>query len=162
MATVENRLAEMGLSIPPALRVPSGMAIPFAWARAHGDRLLVSGHGAQNAEGSPAGPFGKVPSEVSLERAQDAAAKTVLAMLGSIKREIGDLGRIRAWLIVNAMVNADPGFEQTTSAVKPFSGLLVKVFGEDIGRHARTAIGMAALPLNLSVVISAELAISME
>jgi enamine deaminase RidA (YjgF/YER057c/UK114 family) len=159
---IAQRLEELGLEIPPPPALPPGVTLPFAWARAHGERLAVSGHAAVNDDGSPAGPFGRVPSEVSLADAQEAAERTVLAMLGSIEREIGDLDRIRAWTAVHGMVNADPGYDQTTPVLNPFSELVLRIFGDDVGRHARTAVGMTALPMNLSVVVAAELAIAPE
>jgi hypothetical protein len=66
---IEAKLRERGLVLPEAPRVPPGITISFAWTRRHGNRVYVSGHAAQNPDGSPAGPFGKVPTEVSLEAA---------------------------------------------------------------------------------------------
>ena len=121
----------------------------------------MSGHGAQAPDGSYIGPFGKVPSEVSLEEAQEAARNTALSMLSSIKRELGDLDRVRAWLMVHGMVNAEPGCPQTTNAINGFSDLILEVYGAKIGQHARTAVGMATLPLNNAVVIGAEVAFAL-
>lgn len=124
-----------------------------------GNRVFVSGHSPQNADGTLAGPFGKVPSEVSIEQATDAARATVLAVLGSVRRAIGDLDRISAWLTVSGMVNADSGYAQTTNAINGFSDLVLELFGAQIGAHARTAVGYATLPVNNAVVIGAELEI---
>jgi hypothetical protein len=63
---------------------------------------------------------------------------------------------VTAWLMVQGMVNAEPGYGQTTNVIDGFSDLIVDLYGEEAGQHARTAIGVAALPLNLSVVIAAE------
>jgi hypothetical protein len=63
---------------------------------------------------------------------------------------------LTAWLMVQEMVNAEPGYGQTTNVINGFSDLIVDLYGEEAGQHARTAIGVAALPLNLSVVIAAE------
>lgn len=135
------------------------MEIPFAWVRVQGTRAYVSGHGALAADGTPTGPFGKVPSEVSLEAAQESARLTALAVLSALKRTLGDLDKVAAWLTVNGFVNADPGYDRTTLVLNPFSELILDLFGLEVGAHARTAIGVAALPLNLPVVISAELEI---
>lgn len=153
--TAEARLAELGLVCPPSPKLPPHVQIPFEWVRVVRDRAFISGHGSLDQDGVPLGPFGKVPSEVSLEHAQASARSAALAMLGALRRAIGDLDRVRAWLVVNAFVNADPGYAQTTAVVNPVSDLLLDVFG-DAGRHARTAIGVAALPLNVPVVITAE------
>lgn len=102
----------------------------------------MSGHGPLAPDGTPAGPFGKVPSEVSLEAAQASARLTALAVLAGLKEAIGDLDRISGWAIVNGFVNADSGYAQTTLVLNPFSDLLLEVFGSDVGAHARTAIGV--------------------
>ena len=77
-------------------------------------------------------------------------------MLASLKRATGNLDRIAAWLIVQGNINADPGYPHTTQVMNPVSELLIELFGSEVGAHARTAIGMAALPLNLRVVVAAE------
>jgi hypothetical protein len=100
-----------------------------------------------------------VPSEVSVEDASEAGRLTVLAILGNVKRAIGDLDRITAWLTVTGMVNADPGYPQTTNVINGASELIVEIFGPEIGAHARTAVGYAALPVNNAVVLGAELEI---
>jgi enamine deaminase RidA (YjgF/YER057c/UK114 family) len=159
MSEVERRLSEKGLTLPGELQLPPGVEIPFRWVRVHGSRAFVSGHGALDADGSPAGPFGRVPSEVSLEQAQSSARLAALAVLTSLKAALGDLDRVEAWLMVNGFVNADPGYPQTTLVLNPFSDLVLELYGAEAGAHARTAIGVAIGPLNLPVVISAEVAI---
>jgi hypothetical protein len=154
----EQRLSELGLQLPPEPLLPVGMSIPFDWVRVVGDRCVLSGHGALGADGAPAGPFGRVPSEVPLEAAQVAARAAVLAMLGALRGTLGSLDRIREWVSLSGFVNVDPGYP-TTAVLNPASDLLLEVFGEH-GRHARTAIGVVALPLNLPVVMSAELLIA--
>ncbi len=156
MARVEERLTRLGLQLPGVVQVPPDITIPFEWVRVHGDRAFASGHGAISANGTPLGPFGKVPSRVSLEDAQESARAAILAMLASLKQAIGDLDRISAWLMVFGNVNADPGYAQTTLVLNPVSELLIKLFGATVGAHARTAIGMAALPLDYPVIIAAE------
>jgi enamine deaminase RidA (YjgF/YER057c/UK114 family) len=155
----ERRISELGLSLPPKPLPPSGVRIPFEWVRVVGDRCLLSGHGSLDGDGAPAGPFGRVPTEVSLEEAQASARRAVLAMLGALRGELGTLDRVREWLKVDGFVNAEPGYAQTTAVVNPVSDLLLEVFGEH-GRHARTAIGVAALPLNLPIIVSAEVLIA--
>jgi enamine deaminase RidA (YjgF/YER057c/UK114 family) len=157
--TFEQRVAELGLQLPPAPLLPPGVEIPFDWVRVVGERCMLSGHGALAMDGSPAGPFGRVPSEVSLEDAQESARLTVLAMLGALRLTLGSLDRVRDWVTLNGFVNADPGYPQTTAVLNPASDLLLEVFGEH-GRHARSAIGVAALPLNLPVIMSAEVIVT--
>lgn len=156
MGRVEQRLEELGLQLPGEAKPPPGITIPFQWVRVRGNRAYVSGHGALAADGSPLGPFGKVPSQVTLEDAQASARSAVLAMLASLKRAVGELDNIAAWLMVYGNINADPGYAQTTLVANPASELLVDLYGPDAGAHARTAIGMAALPLDLPVILAAE------
>jgi len=157
---IEARLAQQRLALPEALRVPAGVEIPFAWVRVRGDRAYVSGHGPQNLDGTLAGPFGKVGAEVSLEDARRAARLATLAMLGSLKRALGDLDRVTAWLRVFGMVNVAPGFMQTTQVINAASDLIVALWGPDAGQHARAAVGMAELTQGFPVVIEAEVEIA--
>jgi enamine deaminase RidA (YjgF/YER057c/UK114 family) len=156
---IEQRLKQLGLVLPEPTKVPPGVQIPFAWVRLHGDRAYVSGHGPLNRDGSPAPPFGRVGAEVSAEQGYAAARLASLSILSSLKHSLGDLDRITAWLLVSGMVNVAPGFTQTTNVINGCSDLLLDVFGSEVGAHARTAIGMAQLPLNLPVVIAAEVAV---
>jgi enamine deaminase RidA (YjgF/YER057c/UK114 family) len=155
----EQRVTDLGLQLPPEPLLPPGVRIPFDWVRVAGERCVLSGHGALGHDGAPAGPFGRVPSEVSLEDAQQSVRLTVLAMLSALRSTLGTLDRVRDWVSLNGFVNADPGYPQTTAVLNPASDLLLEVFGEH-GRHARTAIGVVALPLNLPVIMSAELLIT--
>jgi len=156
----EERLAELGLVLPPEPQVPPSVRIPFEWARVVGDRVVLSGHGALDAAGVPAGPFGRVPGAVSLEDAQASARSAGLAMLSSLRRALGDLDRVQDWVVVNGFVNADPGYPQTTAVLNPVSDLLLEVFAADAGRHARTAIGVSALPMDLPVIVTAEVIVT--
>ncbi len=153
---VEMKLQTLGLVLPAAPKAPPGITFSFAWTRKHGNRIYLSGHSAQAPDGSYVGPFGKVPTEVSLEAAQEAARSTALSTLASLKRELGDLDRVTAWLMVYGMVNAEPGYAQTTNAINGFSDLIVELYGPEVGQHARIAVGMATLPLNNAVTIAAE------
>lgn len=94
-----------------------------------------------------------------MEDAQGSARLAMLAMLAAVRGALGSLDRVRDWVFLSGFVNADPGYGQTTAVLNPASDLLLEVFGEH-GRHARTAIGVAALPLNLPVIMSAELLIT--
>ena len=121
-----------------------------------GERVLISGHGPQNPDGSLAGPFGKVGTDVTLEQAQEVARKVGLSILGSLQRELGDLDRVAGWVRVFGMVNSAPDFDRHPAVVNGFSDLILAVFGSDVGRHACSAIGVAALPFNIAVEIEAE------
>lgn len=153
---IENKLAAIGLILPQPMKPPPGIELPFAWVRTFENRAYLSGHGAQNPDGTVAGPFGKVGAAVTAEQAAVSAQLALLSILSSLKKELGDLDRITGWLVVNGLIAVAPGFTNTTNVMTPCSALLLEVFGAEAGRHARTAIGVAQLPLDLPVVISAE------
>ena len=94
---------------------------------------------------------------MSLEQAQHSARLAALAVIASVEHAVGDLDRVHAWLSVTGLVQAQPGYAQTTAVLNSFSEVVLDVFGASVGAHARTAIGVAALPLNLPVVVGAEL-----
>jgi hypothetical protein len=77
-------------------------------------------------------------------------------MLGSLKRELGDLDRISAWTRVFGMVNSAPGFNQQPSVINGFSELVLELFGPIVGAHSRSAVGLAELPFDLPVEIEGE------
>jgi len=143
---MDRRLKDLGLVLPAPLQLPPGIVLPFPWVRIIGTRALISGHGPTNADGSLAQPLGKVGREVSLEQAYASARLAGLAVLGSLKRELGDLDRIAAWSRVFGMVNSAPGFRQQPAVINGFTELIVDVYGAERGRHARSAVGMAELP----------------
>jgi enamine deaminase RidA (YjgF/YER057c/UK114 family) len=155
---IEERLHDLGLTLPPPVQAPPGVRLPFALVRVVGDRAVISGHGPQGPDGAFAGPFGKVGAEVSVEEGYRSARLTALSMLGSLARELGDLDRITAWVRVFGMVNSAPGFTSQPSVINGFSDLILELFGET-GAHARSAVGMAALPFDLPVELEAEVLI---
>jgi enamine deaminase RidA (YjgF/YER057c/UK114 family) len=130
--------------------------LPFPWVRIVGTRALFSGHGPTHADGSLARPFGKVGGDVSVEQAHASARLTALAVLGSLKRELGDLDRIAAWLRIFGMVNSAPDFNNQPAVINGFTDLVINVFGAEKGAHARSAVGMAELPFNMPVEIEGE------
>ncbi len=153
---VEQRLAELGLVLPGPPKLPPHIRLPFTFVRVYSDRAFISGHAAQNADGSLAGPFGKVGAEVSQEDAYQSARMAALSMLGSLSRELGDLDRVTAWSRVFGMVNTAPGFNEVPAVINGFSDLILELYGPEAGQHARSAVGMAELPWNIPVEIEAE------
>jgi enamine deaminase RidA (YjgF/YER057c/UK114 family) len=156
---IAKRLADLGLELPEPMRVPATVALPFPWVRVAGTRALISGHGPLLADGSLPPILGKVGSDVTMEQAYEAARSTALSMLSSLQRELGDLDRIKAWVRVFGMVNAAPGFTQAPGVVNGFSDLILELWGDEAGRHARSAIGVAELPFRIPVEIEAEILI---
>jgi hypothetical protein len=159
MGRIDARIAELGLVLPGPLKVPAGVVLPFAFVNVRGDRAFVAGHGPQAEDGSVAGPFGKVGAEVTLEEARDLAARVALAVLGSLRRALGDLDRITGWGRVFGMVSSAPGFTSQPAVINGFSDVILDVFGPEVGRHARSAVGLAVLPFDIAVEIEAEVLI---
>src|SRR5512140_1281402 len=156
---IEERLRGLGLVLPAPVQAPPGVRLPFAPVRVLGDRACISGHGPQNPDGSIAGPFGRLGAEISVEQGYAAARLTALSILGSLARELGDLDRIAAWVRVFGMVSSAPGFGSQPAVINGFSDLILELFGE-AGAHARSAVGMAALPFDMPVEIEAEVRIA--
>ena len=156
---IERKLADMGLALPPPVKAPPGVVLPFSFVRIHDGIAYISGHGPQNADGSLAGPFGKVGSDVTVERGYEAAKLVALSMLGSLKRELGNLDRVSAWLRLHGMVNCAPDFTRQPAVINGCSDLILALYGPDRGAHARSAVGMGSLPFNMAVEIEAMAAI---
>ena len=156
---IEAKLEELGLMLPEPLKTP-GMRLPCASVRIRGNRAYIAGHGPQAPDGSVAGPLGKVGKDLTVEEGYQAARLVALAILGSLKRALGDLDRVTAWFKVFGMVTAAPGFTQMPSVINGFSDLILELYGPEVGQHARSAVGMAELPVSIPVEIEAEVEIS--
>jgi enamine deaminase RidA (YjgF/YER057c/UK114 family) len=146
-ADVEARLREMGITLPEQ---PAPVA-NYVQAVRTGNLVFLAGHGPLKEEGGYV--TGKVGEALTLEEGYDAARKTAIALLASLKQEIGDLNRVRRIVRVFGMVNAGPDFTQHPQVINGCSDFLVELFGEERGRHARAAVGMVSLPIGISVEI---------
>ncbi|TFJ80811.1 hypothetical protein NSK_007988 [Nannochloropsis salina CCMP1776] len=144
----EAKLTEMGLKLPSP-GVPKGN---FAMAVKSGKMIYLSGHLPTDANGQLL--TGKVGAEVSPEEAQGAAKLIALNLLSSLKKEVGDLDRVKRIVKLVGFVNCVDGFSQQPMVVNGASDFFVQVFG-DKGVHARSAVGTNALPLNIPVEIEA-------
>jgi enamine deaminase RidA (YjgF/YER057c/UK114 family) len=155
----EAKVKELGLVLPEPTTTPPGLVLPFSWVRIRGNRAYVSGHIPLNPDGSVAEAFGKVGVGVTEEEGYEAARLAGLSILGDLRRELGDLDRVVAWLRVFGMVNSGPSFVRQPNVVNGFSDLILELYGPDAGDHARSAVGMAELPLGVPVEIEAEVEI---
>ena len=151
---VKERLSELGLELPPPMRLKGQRFEPV---RIAGDRVIIAGHLPVDGVGALAGPFGKVGAEVSPDQAYRAARRIALGMMASLEAAGVDLDRVE-WRKALGMVNAAPGFNALPDVVDGFSDLLLEVFG-DRGRHSRSAIGVAELPFGAPVEVEAEIAL---
>lgn len=157
MSTIEARLAALGLQLPAPIQLPPGVKFPFQFVRIAGTRAFISGHGPQNADGSLAAPLGKLGRELTVEQGYRQARTVALTILGSLKRALGDLDRVRQWNRVFGMVNSAPGFNKQPAVINGFSDLILELYGPQAGGHARSAVGMAELPFDIPVEIEAEI-----
>jgi enamine deaminase RidA (YjgF/YER057c/UK114 family) len=117
---------------------------------------MISGHPKHSAEGAIAGPYGQLGKELDTQAGYRAAREIGLSVLSNLKAEIGELSRVAGWTRVFGMVNSAPGFAEQHLVINGFSDLIIEVFGADAGRHARSAIGVAGLPMNFAIEIEGE------
>ena len=160
MHNVEAKLQSLGLALPPPLKAPPGVVLPFQFVRVLRRRALISGHGPQAPDGSIAQPLGKVGKDLTVEQGYHAARLTALSILGSLKRALGDLDRISSWVRVFGMVNSAPGFNRQPSVINGFSDLVLELYGQEVGGHCRSAVGLAELPFDIPVEIEGEIELS--
>tara|TARA_Y100000766_G_scaffold135574_1_gene116717 strand:+ start:36 stop:518 length:483 start_codon:yes stop_codon:yes gene_type:complete len=160
MLNPEKKIQELGLKLPNPIKLPKDLILPFNFINIRGNRVLISGHPRQSQDGSINGPYGQVGKDLTTEEAQLASKEIGLSILANIKKEIGNLSRIKEWVRVFGMVNSAPGYKEQHIVLNGFSSLLIEVFGSDIGSHSRSAIGVAGLPMNLAIEIEGEVIIS--
>jgi enamine deaminase RidA (YjgF/YER057c/UK114 family) len=145
--SAEARLQELGIELPP---VPPAVG-NYVGAVAVGDILFVAGHGPFQ-DGRPQF-IGKLGREFGIEEGQQAARLVALNMLATIRETVGSLDRVRRVVKLLCLVNSMPEFGDQPKVANGASDLLVELFGEERGKHARSAIGMGALPFGIAVEI---------
>lgn len=143
---IEDRLKEMGIALPPAV-TPVANYVP---AVRTGNLVFLSGHGPFKEDGSLI--TGKVGSDLTAEQGYEAARRVAIGLLGSLKAIIGDLDKVRRVVKLLGLVNCKPDFTDQPKIINGASDFLVEVFG-DKGKHARSAVGTNALPVNIAVEI---------
>jgi enamine deaminase RidA (YjgF/YER057c/UK114 family) len=142
--TAEEKLRELGLSLPPA---PAGVGAYVTWVRT-GNLVFTSGQ-LPWRDGKLMYP-GKVGAEVSIEQGYQAARQSALNALAQLKAAAGDLEKVRQIVRVEGLVHAAPGFHEHPKVLDGASELFNAVLGPR-GRHARTALGINEMPLNAPV-----------
>ena len=141
----EARLKQLNIVLPPE-SVP---AANFVNAVQAGKLLFLSG----NTPGAQWPLKGKVGKDLSIEQGYQSARQAEIIMLGKVRTALGSLDRVRRIVKVLGMVNSAEGFSEQPKVVNGFSDLMVEVFGEANGKHARSAVGMAGLPGNAAVEV---------
>jgi len=143
--SIEAKIKDLGYTLPEA-PAPAGSYVNYTRS---GNLLFLAG-GIPPVENEY---MGKVPTDTSVETAQEAARLITLNRLAVVKDAIGCLDKVKQIVTVNGFVNSSPDFYGHPAVINGCSDLLVEIFG-DKGVHSRTAMGAAALPLNVSVEIN--------
>ncbi len=141
-----EKIASLGLALPA---VPTPVAAYVNCVRS-GNLLFLSGGLPIDGDRKV---LGKVPTEVSIEEAKEGARIIILNRLAVIQDEIGSLDKVKQIVSLTGFVNSEPDFHAHPQVINGASELLVEIFG-DKGKHSRTALGAAALPLNVAVEIN--------
>ena len=149
MGTVDAKLQELGIALPtPA--APVANYVPFVRT---GNLVVISGQICVGPDGKIGDAHkGKLGAEVSLETGQEAARLCAINLLAQLKAAVGDLDRVARCVRLGGFINAVPTFAQLAPVMNGASDLMVAVLG-DKGRHARSTIGVAELPLDASVEV---------
>ena len=147
MSKVEARLRDLGLQLPPPPRAVAN----YVGAVRSDNLVFVSGHGP--FRGGEIAYIGKLGRELDAKAGYEAARLVMLNCLASLKAEIGDLDKVTRIVKLLGMVNSVPDFGEQPYVINGASDLLTKIFGDKIGKHARSAVGLGALPFGISVEI---------
>ena len=147
--TADERFAQLGLTLPPAPK-PMGVYKPFLQV---GNFIYVSGHGTVRDDGSLI--KGRVGQDLTEDAGKAAAQQVGLAILATLKQNLGSFDRIGRVIKVLGMVNCVPEFERHPFIINGCSELFANVWGEDNGVGVRSAVGMGSLPDNIPVEIEA-------
>ncbi len=145
--SAETRLQSLSIDLPPP-PPRGGIYKPLVIV---GNIGYLSGHGPYCHDGTYL--TGRVGTDVSLEEGKAAARQTGLAMLATLRNELGSLDRVKRVIKLLGMVNSAPDFEEHPKVINGCSELFAEVWGEDAGVGARSAVGMGALPGNIPVEI---------
>ncbi|HEU4370420.1 MAG TPA: RidA family protein [Methylomirabilota bacterium] len=144
----EARLKDKNITLP---QPPKPMANYVSAVRT-GNLLFLAGHGPLRPDGKPS-VTGKVGRDLTVEQGYQAAREVGLNLLATTRAALGSLDRVKRVVKVLGMVNSAEGFGDQPRVINGFSDLMVEVFGEEIGKHARSAVGMAGLPVGIPVEI---------
>lgn len=147
--TPEENFAKLGLSLPPAPK-PLGVYKPLL---IDGNHCLVSGHGTVKEDGSLI--IGRIGETMNMDEGKLAAQQVGLAILSTLKKNLGSLNKVKRVIKVLGMVNCTPGFESHPFIINGCSELFAAIWGDDNGIGVRSAVGMGSLPGNIPVEIEA-------
>ena len=150
---IEAKLKELNIELAPVGKPIAN----YVHVVRSGNLLFLAGKGPSDAKGEFI--TGKVGKDLTIEQGQAAARLTAINQIAVLKAELGDLDKVKRIVKVLGMVNCEADFKDHPKVINGFSDLMVQVFG-DKGKHARSAVGMCSLPLNMAVEI--ELVVEVE
>jgi enamine deaminase RidA (YjgF/YER057c/UK114 family) len=143
----EANLAAKKLTLP----TPNAPLANYVTSVRTGNLLYLSGHGpSREAKGPTKGKLGR---ELTIEQGYQSARDVGIALLATTRAALGSLDKVKRVVKVLGMVNCTEDFPDPPKVINGFSDLMVEIFGEAIGKHARSAVGMASLPNNIPVEI---------
>ncbi|MHB2028396.1 MAG: RidA family protein [Acidimicrobiales bacterium] len=154
MVSIEAKLEERGLRLPPRQVVPPGQPLTYRRLVRHGELVYLAGHGP--TLGDRWAYQGKIGLSVTVDEGVKAAEVTALNLLATIARELGDLDGVGSWLKVTGYVNAVEGFTEQAHVMNGCTDLLLDLYGSE-RLASRTSVGVADLPFNMPVEIDAVL-----
>lgn len=150
MNKVEQRLKELGLTLPEPLVLPSPNRTSGVLVK---NMLYLSGHGAALLEDENVMRRGKLGEEVSQQEGYRTARALALKMMATVKHHVGDLDRVERVVKILGMINAVPEFETHNKVLDGASDLFYEIFGPDVGCHGRSSVGVGGLVANQPVEI---------
>lgn len=153
MGTIESKLNAMGYTLPPPVTYPKANR---RGAVRSGSMLYLSGHGLNLPALPGVRQTGKLGADMTEAEGHATARAVALTMLATIKNDLGDLDRVRQVVRLFGMVNCTPDYQQQAQVMDGASDLFFALFGPEAGCHARTAVGMVALPRGMAVEINGE------
>eukprot|EP00428_Durinskia_dybowskii_P064823 CAMPEP_0170378194 /NCGR_PEP_ID=MMETSP0117_2-20130122/12682_1 /TAXON_ID=400756 /ORGANISM="Durinskia baltica, Strain CSIRO CS-38" /LENGTH=175 /DNA_ID=CAMNT_0010633555 /DNA_START=27 /DNA_END=554 /DNA_ORIENTATION=+ len=152
---IEARISQLGYKLPQEPPAPKGNYMGYT---KRGNMIYLAGHLPQKADGSLV--LGRLGENVSVEQGQEAARIATLNMLATVRAACGDLDKVTKIVKVTGFVNSTPDFVAQPSVLNGCSDMFGEIFGIDIGRHARAALGVNTLPLGVAVEIEAIIEVS--
>jgi enamine deaminase RidA (YjgF/YER057c/UK114 family) len=144
--TLQNRLTALGITLP-APATPAAAYVPFTRT---GNLVFLSGHIARR-DGKPW--VGQLGAQITTAEGQQAARAIAIELMGTLQAAVGDLNRVKRIVKVMSLVNSTPTFTEQHLVTNGCSELLQEVFGKEVGAHARSAFGVAQIPLGACVEI---------
>jgi enamine deaminase RidA (YjgF/YER057c/UK114 family) len=145
----EDRVRELGLELPE----PQGDSATLVPAVLSGNMLYVSGHGPRAPQGTRTS--GKLGADMDIEEGAALARLAALNVLATVRNSLGSLNRVSRLVKTLGMVNSAPDFTRQSQVVNGFSQLMIDVFGESLGKGARSAVGMSSLPVGWAIEVEA-------